>query len=684
MSEIRESLQTIQQSVESVKGVIEALNNTLVASIVIIDKLVSAASGAQEEQDSVDPLAFKPNPSALLNKNAKDDNGNENDEEENDGVYRPPKLAAVPYTDPEKTKKDKKKVIPAAILPELVGGNEVTMQSSSGLADVPSKLSSRRARELQHMQDYEEENFTRLVQNRKDANRRLRDEADIALGGSGVMRGRRVGGLDGEFDDVLRAVDSRPSKSKNGRAGIYDELDKLSKKSSALDKASAKRARGETANTIENEKKTTRSKEVLSFLDQLDTDLKTPGAAISVSQDSSHEKEHHPESEKYEEPQSAQTEEAEKTIQYLQNLALKKNASSPRLDDKTPTGSPTLDKGKQRETASEEHIAEKPTGWGSWFSAAQTQAQAALAQAKHVAEQTTAKQNAMNALHAANAPEWKNKIGGLVKGAGLDKIAHDLAEQGKHALSDIYNAVVPPISDAELLEVWVSHDMVGYDGITDVVYSGLSKHLDLIQGGELIVNSQKTDKEEKNRNLNLLDNISAALQLTEERLNALIEAEEEVFNEKKKAEQGTSSEIADEKDNEEQSVKRTHIKLRVQPYIERSARPQLQITSVEGGEKEDVRLRFLITLVDKAHGLQCSSYSQSLPLSWLEEEEKRVDEDKMNYLMWIENTLIGVLKGSIENISIDYLRKRKIDVTKLSSNNIDWTAAQAQIPISDY
>lgn len=216
-----------------------------------IDKLVSAASGAQEEQDSVDPLAFKPNPSALLNKNARDDNDGE-EEEENDGVYRPPKLAAVPYTDPEKTKKDKKKVIPAAILPELVGGNEVTMQSSSGLADVPSKLSSRRARELQHMQDYEEENFTRLVQNRKDSNRRLRDEADIALGGSGVMRGRRVGGLDGEFDDVLRAVDSRPSKSKNGRAGIYDELDKLSKKSSALDKASAKRARGETANTIES------------------------------------------------------------------------------------------------------------------------------------------------------------------------------------------------------------------------------------------------------------------------------------------------------------------------------------------------------------------------------------------------------------------------------------------------
>lgn len=226
------------------------------------------------------------------------------------------------------------------------------------------------------------------------------------------------------------------------------------------------------------EQKTTRSKEVLSFLDQLDTDLQTPGAAIAVSQDAHHEKEEHPESQNNEEPQSATTEEAEKTIQYLQNLALKKSASSPRLNDegaKTPTntGSPVLDKGKQREDS----VEEKPAsgGWGSWLSAAQSQATAALAQAKHVAEQTTAKQNAINALNAANAPEWKNKLGGFVKGAGLDKIAHELAVQGKHALHDIYNAVVPPISDTEVLEVWVSHDMVGYDGITDVVYSGLSK-----------------------------------------------------------------------------------------------------------------------------------------------------------------------------------------------------------------
>lgn len=208
----------------------------------------------------------------------------------------------------------------------------------------------------------------------------------------------------------------------------------------------------------------------------------------------------------------------------------------------------------------------------------------------------------------------------------------------------------------------------------------------MIQGGQLIVNSQKTDKSEDNRNINLLDNVGAAIQLTEERLNTLLEVEEGFLKEKKEKEtkQGTSSDVSQNDGQDEQpQVKRTLIKLRVQPFIERNARPKLSINSSEGDEKEDVRLTFLLTLVDKQHGLQSSTYSQSLPLCWIEEEEKRQGEDKLNYLTWIESALIGVIKSATENISIDYLRKRNIDVTRLS-NNIDWTAAQAQIPISDY
>lgn len=35
--------------------------------------------------------------------------------------------------------------------------------------------------------------------------------------------------------------------------------------------------------------------------------------------------------------------------------------------------------------------------------------------------------------------------------------------------------IAPPISEHEVIEVWLSHDMVGYRGVDGLVYRGLSK-----------------------------------------------------------------------------------------------------------------------------------------------------------------------------------------------------------------
>ena len=442
------------------------------------------------------------------------------------------------------------------------------------------------------------------------------------------------------------------------------------------------------------EKKNTRSREVMTFLDQLDTDLKTPAAAISSSQESNERKDEA-------EPQSATTEEAEKTIAYLQNLATTKKASSPKLgnsqvsqkenkesDDQTPTNSPMINKGKGREEHSksddknDENNSDKNSNgggyWSSWFSVAQTQASAALQQAK----ETAAKQNIVQ-NPPVNTNEWRAKLGGFVKGAGLDKIAHDLAQTGKTALTDIMNVVIPPITDQEVLEVWISHDLVGYDGITDVVYNGLSKTLENISGGQLIVNSTKSDSNDDLRNLNPLDNINAAIQLTEERLNLLLEVDDE----QQQSNENNSSESSkvkqeDQESNEHNSdpVKRTPLKLRIQPYIERTTKCKLNIKSKDES-KEEKYLKFMLTLVDKVHGLQSTSYSQSIPLEWLEGEHGREGDDKLDYLAWLEDSLINILKLTIENVGTDYIRKRQVDVTKLVQK-ADWTAAQAQIPIT--
>lgn len=43
------------------------------------------------------------------------------------------------------------------------------------------------------------------------------------------------------------------------------------------------------------------------------------------------------------------------------------------------------------------------------------------------------------------------------------------------SLTELINAVAPPIAEHEVIQVSLSHDMVGYDGVETLVYRGLAK-----------------------------------------------------------------------------------------------------------------------------------------------------------------------------------------------------------------
>lgn len=188
-----------------------------------------------------DPLAFKPNPQNLMNQ-ASEDSASSDDEDEGreersrDGIYRPPKLAPVPYTETSgKSKRDRRRPVPTAL--SQLSHLDPHVETTSGLGGVPA-LQSARARELARMTEFEEENFTRMVMKKKDAKRRQRDEEDIALGGTGAAseagargRGRRGIGFEDEFADVLRSV----GRKKDSALGDgYDELRQRGKKDDAL------------------------------------------------------------------------------------------------------------------------------------------------------------------------------------------------------------------------------------------------------------------------------------------------------------------------------------------------------------------------------------------------------------------------------------------------------------------
>lgn len=54
-------------------------------------------------------------------------------------------------------------------------------------------------------------------------------------------------------------------------------------------------------------------------------------------------------------------------------------------------------------------------------------------------------------------------------------LGQDFKRVGLSTLTDILNVVAPPISEHEVIQVWLSHDMKGYDGVEALVYRSLAK-----------------------------------------------------------------------------------------------------------------------------------------------------------------------------------------------------------------
>ncbi|EJD06128.1 uncharacterized protein FOMMEDRAFT_132513 [Fomitiporia mediterranea MF3/22] len=221
-----------------------------------IEKLIRLAEESPDDAGKNivnDPLAFRPNPQNLTTQDASNssegtasDLGSDSEsKQKRSGIYRPPKVAPMPYTEDGARSKSKDHQRRAPIPNALVqlGHFDPHMESTSGLGNVPA-LQSARAKELARMTEFEEENFTRLVMKKKDSKRRRRDEEDLALGGTGAGlapgsrgRGRRGVGLEDEFADVLKSVNRR-KESTIGDG--YEELRQRGKKDDVLSRSRAR------------------------------------------------------------------------------------------------------------------------------------------------------------------------------------------------------------------------------------------------------------------------------------------------------------------------------------------------------------------------------------------------------------------------------------------------------------
>ncbi|TYJ58640.1 hypothetical protein B9479_000476 [Cryptococcus floricola] len=201
-----------------------------------IKKLVGLAEAEEKRGKEVvedveeDPLSFRPNPTAIVNRNApklREGTPSDDDEAEGgDGIYRPPRMAAVPYSEEGAPSRRERERRAPALLSEFAATMDSAplLESTSGLSVRPTSstlakhsnsISAKRAAELKRINEFEEENMTRLVTSKRDEKRRREDEEALAMGfGVGPSRGRRGrNGLEAELEGVL---------GERGDKGVWD------------------------------------------------------------------------------------------------------------------------------------------------------------------------------------------------------------------------------------------------------------------------------------------------------------------------------------------------------------------------------------------------------------------------------------------------------------------------------
>ncbi|KAK2462062.1 hypothetical protein APHAL10511_006525 [Amanita phalloides] len=381
-------------------------------------------------------------------------------------------------------------------------------------------------------------------------------------------------------------------------------------------------------------KSKSKQEEALQFLDALDS-FTPPPTAVGNQASSDH-------------PASPPDGEAAQVLAFLDEITQKSTEpthprSSTPASIVSRVGTPVLRKSTERvrlgpapgdQTAQQTPSSDKVGSWA-WGSVWST-ASAAIKQAKSAVDEQ------VRALPNEQARKWGEGVIEYARNAQLDKLGQDFKRVGLSTLNDLLNVVAPPISEHEVIRVWLSHDLQGYDGVESLTYKSLSRIMEQVQGGDLVVNrgneSRPKDSSTQERDLNAVDNYDAALKLTEANVEEMLKAIP-----KPKPSTVTSP------------TTYSDVYVRVQPFFAEQSKSSYEIPQQD--------LRFLLYLADPEHHLIHTTLTQPIPQRWLDMWD---DHD------WVEDLVAEALRLGIEVIGQEYIVAR-----------MGWSARNEQDQCSD-
>ncbi|OCB85239.1 hypothetical protein A7U60_g7866 [Sanghuangporus baumii] len=267
-------------------------------------------------------------------------------------------------------------------------------------------------------------------------------------------------------------------------------------------------------------------------------------------------------------------------------------------------------------------------GWGSVW----TSASAALQQARSVVDE-----GVKHLPKSDQAAKWREEVLNRVplNKEQLEKLGHDLRTVGYSTLTDLLNVVAPPISEHEVIQVWSSHDMEGFEGVEALIYKALARVMEQVEGGDLVVNKGHESKPREStsqRNMNAVEGLETAFRLAEANIEELARS-----NPKTEPKQSTA----------QIPTAYSSVFMRIQPFYISLPIPGAKIS--EKSPAELTHLQFLLYLSDPEHQLTHSTVTQVIPAKWIDHWETQE---------WVEDVVAEALRTGLETVGQEYIVSR--------------------------
>jgi hypothetical protein len=298
----------------------------------------------------------------------------------------------------------------------------------------------------------------------------------------------------------------------------------------------------------------------------------------------------------------------------------------------------------QQQQGQSEQQQEQDSGWKSWGNSFWSQASAAVKTTTEQINRSVASDSATKLLESR-----VKTLQSLVNKENIEKLGTGL----KNLTTTFLETVAPPISEHELVEVWLAYDMVGYTGLESLVYRAFARVMEHTESGQVIVRNPNSDDSNNNedmdpahRDLNMCDSIVDGTKLAKANIDHLIK-QHFVPEEKKQGETYNPQSGA-------VPVIQCPVFMAIQPV-------KITIAPIDDEDTEQHQVSFIILMVDPTHHLKFKTYSQTLPISWL---DIPYEENE-----WVEDKMVDIIRMSVTSIAQDYVW------TRMSGN------ATATIPV---